>query len=151
MKNVARVKLLSRLDMEPLLSAVLRGGALLSAAFLVAGLLVGRAARPADQPAVSEYEIHAISIPRLLQTDLSRFGSNTFWHHFLVDLGFVTLMITPYARLILTWFYLVLVKKQWRYAAFTGVVLLLLAIVMFSDVVLSPGISGILQWYPFKG
>lgn len=147
MKNVARVKLLSRLDMEPLLSVVLRGGALLSVALLVAGLLAGRA----DRPAVSEYEIRAISIPRLLQTDLSRFGSNDFWHHFLVDLGFVTLMITPYARLILTWFYLVLVKKRWRYAAFTGVVLLLLAIVMFSDVVLSPGISGILQWYPFKG
>ena len=146
MRNIARVKWLSRLDMEPLLGAVLRGGALLSVIFITGGLLVGRAT-----PGAVEYEIHAISIPRLLQTDLSRFGSSDFWHHLLVDLGFVTLMITPYARLVLTWIYLVLVKKRWRYAAYTGVVLFLLAVVMFSDVVLSPGISGILQWYPFKG
>ena len=147
MKNVQRVKWLSRLDMEPLLGAVLRGGMLLSVTLMAAGLLAGRAA----QPKVVEYGIHAISIPRLLRADLSRAGSNDFWHHLLVDLGFVALMITPYARLTLTWVYLILVKKRWRYAVYTSIVLFLLAIVMFSDVVLSPGISGILQWYPFKG
>ena len=147
MKNVARVKLLSRLDMEPLLGAVLRGGALLSLLFMTVGLLAGRAA----QPARTGYEIHAISIPRLLQLDLQRAGSPDFWHHFLIDLGFVTLMITPYARLILTWLYLILVKKRWRYAAYTGVVLLFLTAVLFSDIVLFPGIRGILRWYPFRG
>lgn len=146
MKNARWVKWLSRLDMEPLLSAVLRGGMLVSVGLMVAGWVAGRMLPSGNAP----YEIRAISIPRLLQTDLSRAGSPDFWRTFLTDLGFVTLMITPYARLMLTGFYLVFVKRHWRYAVFTSISLFLLGVVMFSDVVLSPGISGILQWYPFK-
>ena len=146
MKNVQRVKWLSQLDMEPLLGAVLRVGMLLSVSLMAAAWVVARTV-PSEN---ISYEIHAISVLQLLQVDLNRMGSPDFWYRFLVDLGFSILMITPYARLMLTGLYLIFVKKHWRYAAYTSISLLLLGIVMFSDVVLSPGLSGFLQWYPFK-
>lgn len=129
MKNVVRIRWLSRLDMEPLLSAILTGGMLLSAGLMVAGLIAARGI----PGGVAPYKIHAVGIPQLLQGDLHRAGSSDFWHRLLVDLGFSVLLITPYLRLTLTWLYLAFVKRRLRYAFYTGPILIFLAIVVFSD------------------
>lgn len=147
MTRVARVKWLSGFDLEPLLSAVLSGGMLISVGLMITGLMVSRVIGPGD----IVYQIHAISLPRLLQADLRRVGSQEFWGRFLIDLGFSVLLLTPYVRLVITWLYLAFVKSRWRYAAYTSVILVLLTLMMFSDVVLAPGIGGALRWYPFKG
>ncbi len=143
MKNVARVKWLSRLDMEPLLSAILGGGMLFSIGLLLSGLLLHRASGTAEV----EYGIHAISLPRLIQGDLRRFGSPDFLSHLMVDLGFAALLITPYARLAVTSLYLCLLKNRWKYVVYTGFTLFLLGVILFSDIVLSSGISGALRWH----
>jgi len=135
MKNVNRVRWLSRFDMEPLLSSILMAGMFVSVGLMTAGWMIARTAVRADP----EYQIQAISIPRLIQADLHRFGSPDFWFRFLIDLGFSVLLVTPYARLVVTWLYLAFVKHQWRYAIYTSVVLVLLGAVLFSDVVLAPG------------
>ena len=143
MKNVARVKWLSRLDMEPLLSAILGGGMLLSVGLLSASLWLGHASG-----AILEYGIHAISLPRLIQGDLRCSGSPGFAPHVLIDLGFAALLISPYARLVVTFLYLCLIKNRWKYAVYTGLTLVLLGIILFSDIVLSSGLTGILRSHP---
>ena len=146
MKDVQRVRWLSRFDMEPLLSWVLIGGMLTSVISIMAGLAVGTFIEGGE----AGYRIVAISIPRLIQADVGRFGSPDFWSRFLIDLGFSILLITPYLRLTVTWLYLALVKNRWRYALYTSVVLVLLGLVLFSDIVMSPGFSRVLPKKPFS-
>ncbi len=137
MKNVGRVRWLSKFDMEPLLSSILMAGMFISVGLMAAGWVIARTVARTDPG----YRIQAISIPRLIQADLHRFGSTDFWVRLLIDLGFSVLLITPYARLVATWLYLAFVKHRWRYAAYTGVVLVLLGVVLFSDIVTAPGLS----------
>ena len=146
MRNIARIRWLSRFDMEPLLSSVLAGGTLISVGLMVAGLVVAKAVNQGN----AEYRIQAVGIPALLEGDLHRAGSPDFWHRLLVDLGFSVLLITPYARLTMTWLYLAFVKRRWRYAIYTSAVLFLLGMVVFSDMTVSLGVGEILRWYPFK-
>ena len=145
MKNVERVRWLSRFDVEPLLSGTLRTGTIISIGLMIAAL----AAAGAEKVGAG-YKIQAVGIPRLLQADLDRAGSPDFWYRFLADLGFSALLITPYVRLAIMWLYLAFVKKRRRYALYTSAILLLLAVVVFSDFALSAGISRALRWYPFN-
>ena len=142
MKNVARIRWLSRFDMEPLLGSVLTTGMLLSLILMGAGLLVGKIFEKAPM----EHQIRAISIPRLIEADINRYGSSDFWSRFLVDLGFSVLLITPYARLFVTWLYLVFVKRRFKNAVYTSLALIFLAIILFSDVVLAPAVGGMHQY-----
>ncbi len=146
MRDVARVKWLSKFDMEPLLSAILMRGMFISAGLIIAGLVVGGLT---GQVAV-EYRIRAVSIPRFLEADLHRFGSPDFWYCFLVDLGLAVLLTIPFLRLVMTWFYFVSIKRHWIYVICTAIVLLLLGLDMFTDVEFFPMISSVLRWRPFK-
>ena len=137
MKNVDRVRWLSKFDIEPLLSSILRTGMFISVGLMAAGWGIARTVARTDPG----YRIQAISIPRLIQADLHRFGSADFWFRLLIDLGFSILLITPYARLVVTWLYLAFVKHRWRYAVYTSVVLVLLGVVLFSDIVMAPGLG----------
>lgn len=137
MKNLGRVRWLSKFDMEPLLSSILTAGMFISVGLMGAGWVIARTVARTDPG----YRIQAISIPRLIQADLHRFGSTDFWFRFLIDLGFAILLITPYARLVATWLYLAFVKHRWRYAVYTSIVLVLLGMVLFSDIVLAPGLG----------
>lgn len=132
MKNVARVRWLSRFDMEPLLSSILITGLSIGVVLMAAGWIVGRVTHM-DM----DYGIRAISIPRLIQADLRRFSLPDFWPRLLIDLGYSFLLITPYVRLVATWSYLAFVKHRWRYAVYTGVLLVLFTLVLFSDIILS--------------
>lgn len=138
MKNVARIRWLSKFDMEPLLGSVLTTGMLLSLILMGAGLLVGKVFEKVPM----EYQIQAISIPRLIEADIDRYGSSDFWSRLLVDLGFSVLLITPYARLFMTWLYLVFVKRRFKNAIYTSIALIFLGLVLFSDIVLAPSARG---------
>ncbi len=145
MTNVARVRWLSKFDMEPLLSAVLLGGMMTGIGLIIAGLVVGGLTRQA----VLEYRIRAASIPRFLEVDLQRVGAPDFWQRFLIDLGFSIVLITPFLRLVVTWLYFAVVQRRWIYVVYTAMVLLLLGMDMFTDVEFFPVISRALHWYPF--
>ena len=146
MKDVARVRWLSKFDMEPLLSTVLVGGMLISMSLIIAGLVVGGLTKQI----FVEYRIQAVSIPRFLKADLHRIGSPDFWYRLLIDLGFSILLITPFVRLVVTWLYFTLIKRRWMYAICTAIVLLLLGLDIFTYVEFLPIISSVLHWYPFK-
>ena len=132
MKNVARVRWLSRFDMEPLLSMILLIGLFIGVVLMAAGWMIGRVTHT-DM----DYGIQAISIPRLIQADLRHFSFRDFQPRLLIDLGYSFLLITPYARLVVTWSYLAFVKHRWRYAVYTGALLVLFTMVLFSDLIFS--------------
>jgi uncharacterized membrane protein len=131
MKNVAYIRWLSKLDMEPLLGFVLIVGVSLSVTLVMAGFWIALFLEKVP----AEYQIQAISIPRLLIFDLSRHGKPDFWSRLLMDSGFVVLLITPYARLFVTWLYLVFVKRQWKNVICTSLALIFLSVILFFDVV----------------
>ncbi len=137
-RGTARVRWLSLFEMEPVLSVVLVTGVVSGMGLMAAGFIVGTLVERVDVG----YRIQAISIPRLVQADLHRVGLPDFWSRLLIDLGFSILLVTPYARLVVTWLYLAFVKHRWRYAVYTSIVLVLLGIVLFSDVVVAPDVSG---------
>lgn len=145
MKNVARIRWLSRFDMEPLLGSVLTTGMLLSLILMGAGLLVGKVFEKAPMA----YQIQAISVPQLIKSDFCRQRSPDFWSRLLVDLGFSILLITPYVRLFVTWLYLVFVKRQFKSAIYTSIALVFLGLILFSDIVAAPLSNG-LRRYLFR-
>ncbi len=137
MKDVNRVRWLSKFDMEPLLGFILTAGMLISIGLMASSWAIAQLitrTNPGDK-------IRASSIPQLLQADLHRFGSPDFWVRFLADLGFSVLLITPYSRLVVTWLYLGFIKHRWRYAVYASIILVLLGIDLFSDFVLVPGFN----------
>ncbi len=143
MRNVARVRWLSRFDMEPLLSAVLISGMVIGMSLIIAGLVIGRLT---GGPAALEYRIHAVSIFRFLEVDLRRIGAPDFWERVLIDLGFSIVLITPLLRLVVTWLYFVVIQRRWIYAIYTAIVLTLLGLDMFTDVEFFPVISRMFHW-----
>ena len=145
MKNVNRIRWLSRFDMEPLLGFVLMTGMFLGMGLILAGFMVNRI----FEKATVEYQIRAASIPRLILADLGRTSSADFRSHLLADFGFSILLITPYARLFVTWLYMVFVKRRWKSAIYTSIALVLLGIILFSDVVVASD-AGHRRWYLFK-
>ncbi len=146
MKNVAHIRWLSKFDMEPLLGSVLATGILLSVLLLAAGLWIGKFLEHVPLA----YQIQAISIPRLIQSDLCRQAAPNFWSRLLVDLGFSVLLITPYVRLFVTWLYLVFVKRQFKNSIFTSIALIFLGLVLFSDIIVAASSSGGMSRYLFR-
>ena len=49
----------------------------------------------------------------------------------LVNLGFVCLLLTPYARVLASVFYFATAARNWKYTVFTGIVLCLLTYSLF--------------------
>jgi len=145
MTNVARVRWLSKFDMEPLLSAVLIGGMVIGVSLIIAGLVIGGL----TGPALLEYRIHAVSIPRFLEIDLQRVGAPDFWQRLLIDLGFSIILITPLLRLVVTWLYFMVTQRHRIYAVYTAIVLLLLGLDMFTDVEFFPIITRAFHWSSF--
>ncbi len=132
MKSVARIKWLSSFDMEPLISAILQNGMLLSAGLVAASLVIDKVGR---QRQVAEHVIQAVSIPVLISADLHRFWSPDFWSRLLMDSGVAVLLITPYVQLCVTTLYFTLVESRWTYALYAGITLAVLTAILFTTLI----------------
>ena len=130
MKHPTRALWLARFDIEPLLSATLRNGMVISLSLIAASLAVlwfGKNPGDFGPP------LHAQSIPALILADLSLTSSPAFWPMLLVHLGVAVLLLTPYARLVITLLYFMFVEPSWKRALFTGSVLVILTLILFTN------------------
>ena len=129
-KNINRIKWLAGFDMEPLLSSIFLYGTILSVLLISSALVIHL--RNGGMPINLGVSFHARSIPQLLINDLNRFERPHFWPQFLLHLGFSILLLTPYFRLVASMVYFGWIEKSWKHAAFTGFVLVLLMIGLFT-------------------
>lgn len=116
MRNVARLKWIASFDMENLVGAILQNGMLLSVGLVIAGLFlqwVTTAEIYLQEP------LHGENVLQFVLQDLHRAVSPKSFSLFLVHLGIAALMLTPYLRLVVSFFYFAYVDRHWRYAFLT--------------------------------
>ena len=129
MRLIKRAQWLARFDLEPLVSVILRNGTLLGVGFILASLLARRLGPSTDfgpHP-------HTTSLPKLLIEDWHRYAAAGLWARPLLDAGVVAILATPYLRLWASLVYFVWVEPRWRQALFTGMVLVILTLILFTD------------------
>ena len=129
MKHVTRLKWLATFDIEPLISGILRTGILLGV-----GLVLASVAVQWEQPRQAFLpSIQARSLPSLIVADLRHLHVLGV-SRLLLDLGIGVLMLTPYARLLVSLMYAIWAERQWQHAFFTGFVLIMLTVLVLTDV-----------------
>ena len=128
MNGVARVKWIAGFDMERLIGAILWRGMLLSAALIMAGVLllwigIGRA----------EFipTLQGTNALHLVLSDLRRIASAGSWPTLLIHSGIVVLFYTPYARVIASMAYFARIHRSWKHALFGSLVFAVLTYVLF--------------------
>ena len=110
-------------DMEILVGYILLCGVVLSVALIVGGLMwrwaltghigVDYSIGGRDLLDFAAHEVHAVARDDLRPRRL-------------VNLGFVCLLLTPYARVLASTFYFAVAARNWKYTLFTGIVLCVL-------------------------
>ncbi len=131
MNAIQRAQWLVSGDIEPLVSGTLRNGVLLGVGFIVAGVIAQQVRPVADlgpNPRAADLQI-------LLLTDIRRYGSVGLWARPLLDMGMAVILVTPYVRLFLSFWYFSCVVRRWPQAVFTGINLLILTLVFFTTLV----------------
>ena len=132
MRNTARARWIAGFDIEPLMSAILRNGLLLSMGLIVAGLVVqSRAMGRLD----FGYMLQAGSVPEMLQNDLQRVSASDFRSRLLLDMGVSALMITSYLRVLASMVYFAFVDCNRTNLLFTAIVFIILTIVLLTTLV----------------
>lgn len=132
MKRSNRVMWLARFDIEPILSSTSRNGLLLSVALVGAGLFIQWVTR---NPMPLGHLIRAGSLPLLILADFQHVDSPSFLPQLLTHLGIVVLISTPYLRVALSFIYFSWIERDLKHSLFTGLVLILLTILLFTNLV----------------
>ena len=128
MRDVQRIRVLGTFDREPFIGFILRVGCLLSA-FCIGVAFIGQSATSSLRH--FEGPIQGTNVADLLLDGLTRIRSLHEWPDVLLDIGIASLLLTPYARLLASWWYFAAIERNKRYAFFTGIVSLVLTYVLF--------------------
>lgn len=128
MSDATRARWIANVDIEPLISAVLRNGLLSGMGLILAGLLV----QWAGQHEVTPHVLQANSVPLLILQDLRLPRAGEFWPRLLADLGVAIVMLTPYVRVAVTLGYAVCVERNRTHALLVGIILGILTIVLLT-------------------
>ncbi len=115
-------------DMEMLLGTILLFGVLLSAIFLVAGILWRWIATGHAQ---LDYTITGTNLFEFWMTDIRQITSGDFRPRLLVNIGIAFLLITPYIRVAASVIYFAAVERNLKYTVFTAFVLTILTYSLF--------------------
>lgn len=115
-------------DMERLLGTILLFGVLLSASFLVAGILWRWIATGHAQ---LDYTITGTNLFEFWMTDIRQVTSGDFRPRLLVNIGIALLLITPYIRVAASVIYFAAVERNLKYTIFTTFVLTILTYSLF--------------------
>jgi uncharacterized membrane protein len=105
---------------ERMIGGVLLGGVLLSSALILAGL-GWHCIRYHDL--TFKYLISASTVFQFFSHDLSSFVSSPPRPRDLLNLGIAVLLLTPYVRVAISFFYFLLVERSWRFTLITGFVI----------------------------
>lgn len=118
----------ARFDMEGLVGYILLAGVLVSMALVATGvtwrwIATGHAA--------FDYSITGMNVFEFVLTDIRQVADHAVRPRLLVNLGIAVLMLTPYARVLASMLYFVLVERNGKYAVFTGFVFSVLTYSLF--------------------
>lgn len=116
------------LDMDLLVGYILQTGVLLSLALVLAGLIWGWIR---SGGLGLNYRIQGVNLYDFVIAEARLTMSGAFSPRLLVNLGIVALMLTPLVRVGASVVYFAGVLKNWKYTAFTAVVLLVLTYSLF--------------------
>lgn len=128
MKSLAWATWIARVDMESLVSAMLRRGTLVSLGCIVlgwGGAWLGYGSLAAAHP------LQGNNVWHLLQTSLPQAASPGAWPSVALRLGLAGLLITPYLRVVASLIYFVWVESNRRYALLYGLVVGILTYVLW--------------------
>ncbi len=114
--------------MDVVIGYVLLVGAVLSAALIVAAL-VWHWSRTGHLG--TEYLIARLNLFEFLTEDIRRLVTDPLRPRLLLNLGIVTLLLTPYVRVLASLLFFVFVERNWKYSVFTGFVLSVLTYSLF--------------------
>ncbi len=128
MRHVARMKRIADLDMEPLVSAILLRGIVLSVSLIVAGLAWQWVAT--GQFGINDI-LQGVNVFHFLLGDLHDVSVAGLHPDVLVDLGVITLLLIPYVRVLASVAYFAWVERQWLYTLLTSGVLFTLTYMLF--------------------
>lgn len=118
----------SGLDMETLIGHILEWGVLLSVAFIVSGLIwLGLITGNLRL----NYTIRGLNLIQLLLEVVRQLIATGFGPRLLVTLGLITLLLTPYVRVLASVIYFALVLHNAKYTVFTSLVLAALTYSLF--------------------
>lgn len=117
-----------RFDMESLIGYILLSGVLLSVGLITAGLIWHQAAYGNLNV---RYVIKGTNLLHFLKSTISGLRNRSANPDLLVDLGIGTLMLTPFVRVLTSFFSFMVEERNWKYTIFTLIVLLVLTVNLF--------------------
>ena len=131
-RQVRRAMWLAHFDVEPLLSAILRGGAWVCVGLALLSVVLQRGG--VGGVGLGD-RLQASSLTSLLVADAQGVGSRISWSRLVLDLALGALMLTPYFRVLVSLLYFAWVERNRRYVLLTSVVLAFLTVIVLTDLV----------------
>ncbi len=131
MKDTARAKWIAGFDIEPLMSAILRNGILISMVLIAGSLIVQwmQTGRP-----ILEYMLQGDSIPVMILKDFQHTDSPNFWSDLLIDCGISILMLTSYVRVLASMVYCAYVDPDRTNLVLMFIVFVILTLVLLTTI-----------------
>ena len=119
MESLSRVKWRANFDMENLVGLILQNGMLLSVGLVMIGLFLQWGINGSFN---FQEPLHGDNILSFVRTDIHRAATQKTFSTLLIHLGIAVLILTPYVRLLVSFFYFAYVERDWRYAFFSSLV-----------------------------
>jgi len=116
------------MDMEWLVGWLLTAGIGLSAVFLIAAVMWRWAATGGPD---LRYDIAGENLFEFWKNDIRQVTAGAFRPRLLANIGIAILLVTPYLRVAASMLYFAFAERNWKYTAFTGLVLAMLTYSLF--------------------
>ena len=116
MKQITRLKWVASFDMENLVSVILQDGMLISMGLVIVGLVLEGVARGQRSFQTPLYGKNVLSF---VMTDFQQAATHNSLSTLLLHLAIAVLMVTPYLRVLASFFYFAYVERNWKYAFLT--------------------------------
>ena len=120
MKQVARLKWIASFDMENLIGVILQDGMLISMGLVLVGLGLEWVTRGQSS---FQNPLHGENILSFVQADFYQAVTQKTFPALLTHLGIAVLILTPYVRLLASFFYFASVERDLKYTFLTALVL----------------------------
>lgn len=117
-----------RLDLELVVSYTLISGVFLSLGLIVVGILIG--SLHGQGLSVLDYTLPRLDLYHLTAFEAIRLLHGQLTARDVIDIGVITLMATPFVRVLLSWLFFAFVERNGKYTVITGFVLAVLTIAL---------------------
>ncbi|MBI3324788.1 MAG: DUF1634 domain-containing protein [Candidatus Omnitrophica bacterium] len=128
MRSVTQARWIASIDMEPLISSILRYGTLLSMGLITTGLVL-RWSRGHQFGA--DDHLQGTNVLQFLLAHGHWVGSPRLCSSMCIRLGVAAVLVTPYLRVLASMFYFSVVERRRTHTLLTGIVAALLTYILF--------------------